>query len=44
MLKRYFVDQESLKKARSNDTLEKEIETVDNADKNEKSIIEKNSA
>ena len=37
-------EQESLKKARSNDTLEKEIETVDNADKNEKSIIEKNSA
>ena len=42
--KRILNEQESLKKARSNDMVEKEIETVDNVDKNEKSIIEKNSA
>ena len=42
--KRILNDQESLKKARSNDTIDKEIETTDSVDKNEKSIIEKNSA
>ena len=42
--KRILNDQESLKKARSNDTIDKEIETADSVDKNEKSIIEKNSA
>ena len=42
--KRILNEQESLKKARSNDTTEKEVETVDSVDKNEKSIIEKNSA
>ena len=42
--KRIINDQESLKKARSNDTIDKEIETADSVDKNEKSIIEKNSA
>ena len=42
--KRIINEQESLKKARSNDTIDKEIETTDSVDKNEKSIIEKNSA
>ena len=42
--KRILNEQESLKKARTNDTIEKEIEPVDNVDKNGKSIIEKNSA
>ena len=42
--KRIINEQESLKKARSNDTNDKEIETADSVDKNEKSIIEKNSA
>ena len=42
--KRILNDQESLKKARSNDTIDKEIETTDSVDKNEKSIIKKNSA
>ena len=42
--KRIINEQESLKKARSNDTIDKEIETADSVDKNEKSIIEKNSA
>ena len=42
--KRILNEQESLKKARSNDTIDKEIETADSVDKNEKSIIEKNSA
>ena len=42
--KRILNEQESLKKARSNDTIEKEIEPVDNLDKNGKSTIEKNSA
>ena len=42
--KRILNEQESLKKARSNDTIEKEIEPADSVDKNEKSIIEKNSA
>ena len=42
--KRILNEQESLKKARLNDTIEKEIEPDDNADKNEKSIIEKDSA
>ena len=42
--KRILNEQESLKKARSNDTIDKEIETTDSVDKNEKSIIEKNSA
>ena len=42
--KRILNDQESLKKARSNDTIDKEIETADSVNKNEKSIIEKNSA
>ena len=42
--KRILNDQESLKKARSNDTIDKEIETADSVDKNEKSIIKKNSA
>ena len=42
--KRILNEQESLKKARSNDTIDKEIETADSIDKNEKSIIEKNSA
>ena len=42
--KRILNEQENIKRARSNDALEKEIEPVDNVDKNEKSIIEKNSA
>ena len=42
--KRILNEQESLKKVRSNDTIEKEIASVDNNDKNGKSIIEKNSA
>ena len=42
--KRIINEQESLKKARSNDTIDKEIETADSVNKNEKSIIEKNSA
>ena len=42
--KRILNEQESLKKARLNDTIEKESVSVENVDKNEKSIIEKNSA
>ena len=42
--KRILNEQESLKKARLNDTIEKESVSADNVDKNEKSIIEKNSA
>ena len=42
--KRILNEQEILKRARSNDTIEKEIEPVDSVDKNEKSIVEKNSA
>ena len=42
--KRILNEQESLKKVRSNDIIEKEIASVDNNDKNGKSIIEKNSA
>ena len=42
--KRIINEQEILKRARSNDTIEKEIEPVDSVDKNEKSIVEKNSA
>ena len=42
--KRILNEQENIKRARSNDAIEKEIEPVDNVDKNEKSIIEKNSA
>ena len=42
--KRILNEQESLKKVRTNDTIEKEIEPVDNVDKNGKSLIEKNSA
>ena len=42
--KRILNEQEGLKKAKLNDTVEKEIEPTDKADKNEKSIIEKNSA
>ena len=41
IFKRIINEQESLKKARSNDTNDKEIETADSVDKNEKSIIEK---
>ena len=42
--KRILNEQEGLKKAKSNEMVEKEIEPTDKADKNEKSIIEKNSA
>ena len=42
--KRVLNEQEGLKKAKLNDTVEKEIEPTDKVDKNEKSIIEKNSA
>ena len=42
--KRILNEQESLKKARLNDTIEKESVSADNVDKNEKSIVEKNSA
>ena len=42
--KRILNEQESLKKARLNDTIEKGSVSVENVDKNEKSIIEKNSA
>ena len=42
--KRILNEQEGSKKAKSNDTVEKEIESTDKVDKNEKSIIEKNSA
>ena len=42
--KRILNEQESLKKARLNDTIEKESVSADNVYKNEKSIIEKNSA
>ncbi len=42
--KRILNEQESLKKVRSNDIIEKETASVDNNDKNGKSIIEKNSA
>jgi len=42
--KRILNEQESLKKARLNDTIEKESVSADNVDKNEKSIIEKSSA
>ena len=42
--KRILNEQESLKKARLNDTIEKESVAADNVDKNEKSIIEKSSA
>ena len=42
--KRILNEQEGLKKAKLNDTVEKEIEPTDKVDKNEKSIIEKNSA
>jgi hypothetical protein len=42
--KRILNEQEGLKKAKSNEMVEKEIEPTDKVDKNEKSIIEKNSA
>ena len=42
--KRILNEQEGLKKAKTNDTVEKEVEPTDKVDKNEKSIIEKNSA
>ncbi len=42
--KRILNEQEGSKKAKSNDMVEKEIEPTDKVDKNEKSIIEKNSA
>ena len=42
--KRILNEQEGLKKAKSNEMVEKEIDPADKADKNEKSIIEKNSA
>ena len=42
--KRILNEQEGLKKAKSNEMVEKEIEPTDKVDRNEKSIIEKNSA
>ena len=42
--KRILNEQEGLKKAKSNEMVEKEIEPTDKVSKNEKSIIEKNSA
>ena len=42
--KRILNEQEGLKKAKSNEMVEKEIEPTDKVGKNEKSIIEKNSA